>query len=600
MRVYAPITLSVSGGLFALALLLCLLMLRVVIGPFSLGETGEPALRRELRVALFEPASLRAAPEPERVRRREQWRALLPREPEVPVVEALPDPAARELDAVIVSDARWMDDAEVAQLRAWLGSGGAALLAGWVGVRAAEDWAAGALRMARLLEVPEVARLPREASLYAAAGARGPLSAGLLPGEKTGLAPEPAVPAVALPGAELFWSDFALAPAAPAAGAERHLEVGAGRLAWLAPTPEAASATHAAGVWMAAVVEGALAWAARRPTAEILAWPEGAPYAGLLAMDSEHGFESAGGVAEAAAREGFPVTFLVLAEVAERFPELLSRLAEVGEVGSHADVHQGFEGAPPEEQRRRLESARDFLRARGLRPVSFRPPYESYDDETLRTLAEAGFAVLLGDKHRSGMAPRLLHPDGDGSLLVQIPRPVRDDYDLFVRESIQSAQDLEQALRADLARVSQAGGLYYFSFHTQFFAEPERVAALARLEQSMREEGAWLASAGAIADWWRRRDACRVAVERVGPRRLRARVTNQGDREVEGLALRIHPGAPLRAVRVSGTRVFQGPARARLAPGGSRLDLLLPPLAPRQSEAFDLDFDALPGPEPAR
>ncbi len=600
MRLYVPITLTATGGLLALALLLCLVMLRVLIGPFSLGQSQGPAVQRAPRIALFEPASLRAAPEPERLRRREQWRALLPRESGAPVVDALPDPAQGGLDAVIVSDARWMDDDEVARLRDYVAAGGAALLAGWVGVRAGEDWAAGAERMAGLLGVEAVARLPRDASLFAAAGARGPVSAGLLPGEKAGLAPDAAVPGIAWPEAELFWSSFSLAPAAAAAGAERHRELGAGRLVWLGPTPEAASATHPAQVWMAAVVERALAWATRRPSSEIRAWPGGAPFAGLLAMDSEHDFENAGGVAEAAAREGFPVTFLVLAEVAEQFPEVLARLAEVGEVGSHADVHQGFEGVAPEEQQRRLERSRDFLRARGVTPVSFRPPYESYDEGTLRAARGAGFRALLGDLSRASMVPRRVEPDGPGSPLVQIPRPVRDDYDLFVRESIASGAGLEQAMRADLAHVSRAGGLYYFSFHTQFFSDPERVAALARVERSMRESAAWRATAGEIADWWLRRDACRVTVELVGPQRIRAQVSNEGDQEVSGLVVRIHANVALRAVRVSGTRLFQSPARAELASGQSHLDLVLPPLAARRSEAFDLDVDALPGPDRAR
>jgi hypothetical protein len=155
-------------------------------------------------------------------------------------------------------------------------------------------------------------------------------------------------------------------------------------------------------------------------------------------------------------------------------------------------------------------------------------------------------------------------------------------------------------MRSDFARVSGAGGLYYFSFHTQYLGDPERVEALARVERAMRESGAWRATAGEIADWWLRRAGCRASFTPVGPSRIRVAVSNEGERAARGLVVRIHANAPLRAAEASRTRVFQPAARISLTPGQGFLDLALPALEAGASEAFDVDLAALPGPLAAR
>jgi hypothetical protein len=177
---------------------------------------------------------------------------------------------------------------------------------------------------------------------------------------------------------------------------------------------------------------------------------------------------------------------------------------------------------------------------------------------------------------------------------VQIPRAVRDDYDLIVKESVVEARDLEESMFRDLRRAQLLGGLHYFSFHTQFFGDPERVAVLVHLAEAIRERGGWLTTASDLADWWLRRGDCRVRFERVGPRRILIRVTNEGGREVENLTLRAYVNVPLSAISISGTIVFQTLPRLEFQEGASHVDLILPPLGARESAAYNLDFEPLP------
>ena len=62
-----------------------------------------------------------------------------------------------------------------------------------------------------------------------------------------------------------------------------------------------------------------------------------------------------------------------------------------------------FAGLSYKEQKSRIIQGRDFLeRGLGIKPVSFIPPYNTYDDCTAHCLQELGFRVLSGDWRNSG------------------------------------------------------------------------------------------------------------------------------------------------------------------------------------------------------
>ena len=131
---------------------------------------------------IWMPPSLAARSEDERRRRVEGWRALLPEPGGLAVATALP--RVEEGVPIVVADARYMSDAELAELSSFVDEGGAALVAGWVGARADGDFDAGLARMGRFLRVPRVVALGKDEAFYVAVGSRGPLVAGTDPGEK--------------------------------------------------------------------------------------------------------------------------------------------------------------------------------------------------------------------------------------------------------------------------------------------------------------------------------------------------------------------------------------------------------------------------------
>jgi len=279
-RSYGPLTLALGVGLVAMGMALAVQMIAAVVGPFDLLRGAAPV--GALRLGVWMPASSGYDARSEGRRRARAWRAVLGRRVAVREAGSLAALVEAGAAVVAVSDARSLADDELASLREYLRRGGAAIVAGPVGVRGPEGAWRGTAAMARLLGVARIAALPREASGALAAARRGPLSAGLAPGQRLALLPEPGVLALDAPEAELCWAGDGAEAHGPR-GASLRRELGAGRLVWLGAGPElsAAGATTPGGDF-ARLAAAAFAWAAREPFAETLPLsdPPGASLAG--------------------------------------------------------------------------------------------------------------------------------------------------------------------------------------------------------------------------------------------------------------------------------------------------------------------------------
>jgi peptidoglycan/xylan/chitin deacetylase (PgdA/CDA1 family) len=586
--------LASSGGWIALvASALFLLMLATLFGPFeACGAGATPGFPP--RIGFWVPAS---AP-PERVARtRDAWRAAAPAGAQWIESTSLDELAS--VDVAVVAHARRLGSGELAGLARHLARGGSVVMTGAIAVRGPDDAWVGWDAMRAFLGVERVTPLAREQSFFLAAGPRSALTAGLDPGQRLALAAEEGVPAIDDPDAPLYWSSFGLEPIGSASAAARTEQRGDGRLVWLAAGPEYAADAVTVGA-MTRVAGAALAWAGRLPFGEIAAWPDAAPFAALLAMDTEQSFENAAAVAEIARRDALPITFLALSNEAVKHPALTAELASVGEVGSHGDDHTGFEGQPAEVQRERIARARRDLEALGVPPLrGFRPPLLSYDDTTLALASSNHFEYILGNHRFDRLVPTFTSPANGAGSLVQIAHIVRDDVDLIVRERIETPEAIAAEALADAQRIARVGGLYYFSFHSHLLAAPQRIAALPEIARGLRSNGAWLAGGAELADWWRARAGLAVDLRRTGPRRVALSAANEGSRSTGRAVLRIHLQRPIATASLRATTAVQAvrerwldPAapELRFARGDASIDLALPPIAPGRRVAWDLDW----------
>ena len=270
---YRPLLWSVATALLASGALLSIQMISAVVGPFRLAQLGKSDPRAV--VALFREAGKPAGS----VMRTEFGHELVGSGRLVREVTSLRSLDPSEIGAIVISEPRVLQDDEAAELRTFLAGGGGAVLVGSVGVRDADGAWLGYERMRNLLGA-DVVPLDEERAQAIVADHRGPIAAALAPRQRIGIRHEEDFPGALVANAELSWVGSHGDSAAPAAALRR--EFGKGRLAWIAVGPERAATTGADHRLLRHVLEAALAWSSRMPSVEVLSWPGGAPFAGVV------------------------------------------------------------------------------------------------------------------------------------------------------------------------------------------------------------------------------------------------------------------------------------------------------------------------------
>jgi len=336
------------------------------------------------------------------------------------------------------------------------------------------------------------------------------------------------------------------APLYPTAVARRRC--GRGRVAWLDFEPSAAIPGGSGPAWLDALVDNAVRWTGGVPGAGLETWPRGARVAAVIALDAEHEFPKAGGVARVFADAGVPLTTFAVSRLAEEHPEVVTALAHAGEVNSHTHDHLPLAGADAAIQRDQLERSRAILASLSGQPVlGFRPPEEQMDATTLGALVASGYHFVAGDTHKDRTEPWTVAVDG-GTLVV-LPRIPFDDYEFMVRQPLRDPARVWAAMRSDFRHLERLGGLYLFDFHTQYSANPAIHVGVEHLLGLRQTPHVWFARAGDVAEWWRLRAGAAVRIERTDATGLTVAVASAAP--AEELAARVYLPDQVAGVHVS-------------------------------------------------
>ena len=95
-------------------------------------------------------------------------------------------------------------------------------------------------------------------------------------------------------------------------------------------------------------------------------------------------------------RKQVVATFFVLGELVQRAPHLVLRIAAEGhEVGNHSFDHPNLRHLDYRSQKAEIDKTERALLKLGITPKYFRPPYGSYNADTVRAAAENGLVLAL-------------------------------------------------------------------------------------------------------------------------------------------------------------------------------------------------------------
>ena len=461
------------------------------------------------------------------------WRdALRASGADVRVVSSGTPGALRDAAVLVVPSSPCLTIATREAIAATLARGGGVVLTGPTGTHDAGCRAIGWGLVTELTRASRVEAVGRRGMVYVTIPDGGPLGIGIPPGARLDLDPAGQV-ALRRQGRDAYYSGYALMPE-PAAGlplvdaAVVHAAHGRGRVVyWGFEVRDVADAP-----WNRALVRllarNSVAWAAGTPMAAAEPWPRGRRAAAIVAHDVEHQFTNVRHALDSLRDIGVRSTFYLTSNLAARHRRLTRALAEVGEIGTHSEDHRLLGGTPPDSQRARLAlTQRELAEVLGDSVRGLRPPEEQFDRATMRAWLDAGGTYMFGANNARVAAPELLALDGD--TIVMLARVNADDFVMTGPRAPRDRAALAATFLGEFANVRALGGLYILSYHSQLLSQPEHVPVLARVVRGMTADTTvWVATAGDVADWWRRRAALavRVTPERGGM--LRVTVRNTG------------------------------------------------------------------------
>jgi len=176
---------------------------------------------------------------------------------------------------------------------------------------------------------------------------------------------------------------------------------------------------------------------------ESWAYPDDRRFIGLDSIARkkiDNGFvaESTNRILDLLAKYGQKITFFVIAELFEWYPQMFVKIRSAGhEVAYHTHRHTRI--TSPAVMRREILASRDFLKE--FKPVGFRAPGIYLPSETIGPLVEAGFrysSSVYGSysdvfKNEEGLAEFPISTISNKPRVLNYPRPM--DLGIFLKEA---------------------------------------------------------------------------------------------------------------------------------------------------------------------
>ncbi len=469
-----------------------------------------------------------------------------------------------EFTVLILPVAICLSEGERSAIRRFLSTGKGVVATRDVGARSESGESLGWGFLKELTGSKAADRLAEDSTFWVAFSGNSPLTTGLRPGFRMDIWSEDRM-AVAVAPRDAYWSDWSLNPRRAARESDSNAAVahriwGEGRIAWFGFNVAEVDQDSLNQKALKRLMLNAVKWTGRIPMAQVWYWPNSHQAAAVFTQDVEYLFHNAASSVRVLRQEEIPGTFFCVSDLAVENQALVKAFTEVGEVGTHSDDHTQFKGQPFDLQLRRLKkSVADLKEMSGVEVKGLRPPYELYDEATLKAWAIVGGDYIFGEvgDYEPVVVPELATIEGNPSeglsredSLVIIRRNVRDDHMALVIDSLTDNEEILRLHKLDLDWIYSLSGLYMFPYHSNLYCLPERVEILAGMAKYAKSLDLWLATAGDVSRWWKTRGKISAEIHSISNSRLLLSVENRNSEPVADLSVNVYLPSPPRTVEM--------------------------------------------------
>ena len=354
---------------------------------------------------------------------------------------------------------------------------------------------------------------------------------------------------------------------------------GNGRFVWMGFNPQDVSLDYEQQAVYQGLVLNAMAHVTRVPAVSIRKWPHGfssassfavlpslgyQPYAYRLGMDL---------VIDALEEAKIEGTYFVVADQAADHPDIIERVASLGEIALTSDTDAMLAKQPRDLQHTRVQMAKDKLGGYAPTIAGFYPPGGFYDPNTLRVMMDTGLEYMLSDA-RQIYVPAFLNWEEEldyRDVLLQLAasdsvsealakqvqfetqqsRAARElitfypslfSYALDDRSGLNSPVAVrdtwKKAMEENFLQMHNNEGLFLFAFEPEIMGlTQQRAQILEEFGRFVRTQNTWIATLGEMSTWWMGRNHVRAIVDSVDVDGYSIRLDNSSDTTLRGVSL---------------------------------------------------------------
>jgi len=250
--------------------------------------------------------------------------------------------------------------------------------------------------------------------------------------------------------------------------------MGSGRFVWMDFVPDPIyNGPEVNTIHLNALMASIFRYLSRQTYSAIAMWPQAKIFAALIEEDTEDEYKNAEAVIELVQRKAYPISWFVLSNEALKHRRLTRGMAEVGEIACHGDNHGAFTKSSQHDQLIRIARCQKVLKEiTGVKPLAFRPPREEYNSFTVDAIVNNEMTHYIANNSPDRAVPEIQVSLVNGKSLVSIPRMVSDDFEMWYARKLNQAASIN-LVDDEVNWMSHIGGLYMYSFHTQYMGRSE-------------------------------------------------------------------------------------------------------------------------------
>jgi peptidoglycan/xylan/chitin deacetylase (PgdA/CDA1 family) len=254
---------------------------------------------------------------------------------------------------------------------------------------------------------------------------------------------------------------------------------------------------------------------------------------------------------------GRNTTYFWDSELAIANPKLLQKVSAAGDIGVIMDVGYIEDLADTSSklydryvQYSSLQFAKDTIFSITKKNVTgLMPLYGYYDENTIRTMLELDYNVLITDSLTDRSVPKIEIRD-DNELFV-ITKTARDDIEVIGDYGLTNIDYQRYTYEEDIDRLLIEGGLYVLKVHSNYQMKSEYVSVIKDIYSYVSDKKVWVTTIPELISWWKKKSGLEVRYETRSQRRITVEVSNPKQFDMRDFIVQVNLNKPVRNIEIS-------------------------------------------------